>query len=211
MPLNADARPEIFVIDDDAAMRETLSIALREEGYDVICFADGAALLSLARTRTPACMFLEAGIPGKSGLDVLKKLRAEDYLAPVFITSGQGDIPMAVDAIKNGALDFIEKPFRSDEIVARVKAATDAFSRLPGGDIDSNISSLQFPGREPLTRRERDVLVQLAKGASNKKAGRLLGLSSRTIESHRANIMKKMGVRNAAELVHFVLSEGRKP
>src|SRR5471032_161343 len=106
MSENTTSRGEIFVMDDDAAMRETLSIALQQEGYEVICFADGDALLSLARTRVPACIFIEVRIPGKCGLDVLKKLHAENYPAPVFVISGQGDIPMAVDAIKNGAHDF---------------------------------------------------------------------------------------------------------
>jgi FixJ family two-component response regulator len=210
MPQNATARGEIFVLDDDAAMRETLTIALQEDGYDVICFVDGAALLSLARTRIPACIFLEVRIPGKSGLEILKTLHAENYPAPVFVISGQGDIPMAVDAIRNGALDFIEKPHRSSEIVARVKAAIGTLSRqLPNRNSSPKIPILHLPGREPLTRRERDVLAQLADGASNKQAGRQLGLSPRTIEGHRAKIMKKVGVRNLAELVRRVLSESR--
>jgi FixJ family two-component response regulator len=209
MPPNPASRGEIFVVDDDAAMRETLSVALQEEGYEVICFADGAALLSLARTRTPACIFLEVRNPGQSGLELLKKLRAEDYPAPVFIISGQGDIPTAVEAIRNGALDFIEKPSCSGEMIARVKAAIGTLSQLQSQSPCAKISSLHIPGREPLTRREREVLARLAVGASNKEAARQLGVSSRTIEGHRANIMKKVGVRNAAELIHRVFSAGR--
>ena len=90
------SRGEIFVVDDDSAVRETLSIVLSAGGYEVICFADGAALLSVARNRTPACILLDVNIPGKSGLDILKELRGEDYPAPIFIISGQGDIAMAV-------------------------------------------------------------------------------------------------------------------
>jgi FixJ family two-component response regulator len=206
---NGASRGEIFVMDDDAAVRETLSVALQEEGYDVICFADGAALLSLARNRIPACIFLEVRLPGKSGLDILKQLRAKDYPAPIFIVSGQGDIPMAVDAIRNGALDFIEKPYRSSEIIARVKAAIGGPSHFCRSDDSATICSLHLPGREPLTRREREVLARLAVGASNKEAAQQLGLSPRTIEGHRSNIMKKIGVRNAAELIHRVLSESR--
>jgi FixJ family two-component response regulator len=208
---NGASKGEIFVMDDDAAVRETLSRALQEEGYDVICFADGAALLSLARNRIPACIFLEVRLPGKSGLDILRQLRAKDYPAPIFIVSGQGDIPMAVDAIRNGALDFIEKPCRSSEIIARVKAAVGGLSQFHRSDDSSNVCSLHLPGREPLTRREREVLARLAVGASNKEAAQQLGLSPRTIEGHRSNIMKKIGVRNAAELIHRVLSESRGP
>src|SRR6202012_4017811 len=116
-------RGEVFVVDDDPAVRETLSIVLSASGYQVICFADGAALLAVARTRSPACILLDVHIPGKSGLDILKELHAEDYPAPIFMISGHGDIAMAVSAIRGGALDFIEKPFRGSEIVARLEEA----------------------------------------------------------------------------------------
>src|ERR1700744_2341973 len=122
-------RGEIFVVDDDPAVREPLLMVLSVGGYQVICFADGAALLTVARTRTPSCILLDVHIPGKSGLDILKELHGEDYPAPIFIISGQGDIAMAVSAIKNGALDFIEKPFRGNELVARLDEAIDAYAR----------------------------------------------------------------------------------
>jgi FixJ family two-component response regulator len=197
------SRGEIFVVDDDPAVRETLSMVLSNAGYEVICFADGAALLAVARSRTPSAVLLDVHIPGKSGLDILRELHGEDYPAPIFIISGQGDIAMAVSAIKNGALDFIEKPFRGNEIVARLDEAIGAYARRQG---KSNIASLHFPGREPLTRREREVLEQFTAGASNKEAGRTLGISPRTIEDHRANIMKKLGAKNAADLVRIVMT-----
>jgi FixJ family two-component response regulator len=203
------SRGEIFVVDDDPAVRETLSVVLSAGGYEVICFADGAALLAVARSRTPACILLDVHIPGKSGLDVLKELHGEDYPAPIFMISGQGDIAMAVSAIKNGALDFIEKPFRGSEIVARLDEAIGAYARRRADDSASNSASLHFVGREPLTRREREVLAQFTSGASNKEAGRQLGISPRTIEDHRANIMKKLGARNAADLIRIVLTAQR--
>jgi FixJ family two-component response regulator len=207
MPQTFTPRAEIFVMDDDAAMRETLSNALQQEGFEVTCFADGDALLSLARARVPVCIFLEVGVPGSSGLDVLKKLHAEDCAAPVFAISARANIPMAVDAIRNGAHDFIEKPIRSNEIIARIKAAIGTFS-LPGnGRRFPKMTTFHFPGCESLTRREREVLAQLALGASNKEAAQQLGLSFRTIEGHRANIMKKVGAKNAAELIRRILGD----
>jgi FixJ family two-component response regulator len=199
-------RGEIFVVDDDPAVRDTLSMVLSAAGYQVICFADGAALLSVARTRTPACILLDVHIPGKSGLDILKELHGEEYPAPIFMISGQGDITMAVNAIKSGALDFIEKPFRGSDIVARLNEAIGAYVRRQEESSASRIATLHFPGREPLTRREREVLEQFTSGASNKEAGRHLGISPRTIEDHRANIMKKLGARNAADLVRIVMT-----
>jgi FixJ family two-component response regulator len=200
------SRGEIFVVDDDPAVRATLEVVLSAGGYEVVCFADGAALLAVARNRTPACILLDVNIPGKSGLDILKELRGEDYPAPIFMISGQGDIATAVSAIKNGALDFIEKPFRGNEIVSRLEEAINAYARRQTDTAMSKIATLHFPGREPLTRREREVLEQFASGASNKEAGRQLGISPRTIEDHRANIMKKLGARNATDLIRIVLT-----
>jgi FixJ family two-component response regulator len=203
------SRGEIFVVDDDPAIRDTLFVILSTGGYEVICFADGAALLEVARSRTPAAILLDVNIPGKSGLDILKELHGEDYPAPIFMISGQGDIAMAVGAIKSGALDFIEKPFRGTELVTRLEEAIEAYARRHAQDNVSSVGSLHFPGREPLTRREREVLEQFTAGASNKEAGRTLGISPRTIEDHRANIMKKLGARNAADLVRIVMTAQR--
>ena len=110
---------------------------------------------------------------------------------------------------RNGALDFIEKPFRGSEIVERLNEAIGAYQRRQKENSTPAIASLHFPGREPLTRREREVLEQFTAGASNKEAGRTLGISPRTIEDHRANIMKKLGARNAADLIRIVMTAQR--
>ena len=205
--------PTVVLLHGGGQTRYSWSEAMRTlmaAGYQVICFADGAALLAVARTRTPSCILLDVHIPGKSGLDILKELHGEDYPAPIFMISGQGDISMAVSAIKSGALDFIEKPFRGSEIVARLDEAIEAYARRQAeNNSASRIATLHFPGREPLTRREREVLEQFTAGASNKEAGRHLGISPRTIEDHRANIMKKLGARNAADLVRIVMTTSR--
>src|SRR5215471_13734946 len=137
-------RGEIFVVDDDPAVRDTLSMVLSAGDYEVICFADGAALLSVARSRTPSAILLDVHIPGKSGLDILRELHGEDYPAPIFMISGQGDITMAVSAIKNGALDFIEKPFRGTELVTRLDEAIGAYARRHAQNSASSVASLHF-------------------------------------------------------------------
>jgi len=124
MPGNTLSKGEVFVIETDAASREQLSNALQQSAYEVICFADGASLLSEAKARMPACVLLEMP-PDRSALDVLRRLREENCMAPVLVTSANGSIAMAVDAIKSGAADFIEKPFRTNDIVGRIDAAID--------------------------------------------------------------------------------------
>lgn len=205
------SRSQIFVVDDDASMRQSLSSTLEQEGYEVICFADGAALLSSARDRVPACILIEVRPPEKSGIGLLKALRAAEYPAPILVTSGQGDIPMAVEAIRNGASDFIEKPVTGNEILGRVRAAVEAPSRASSRGNFLKVSPLHLPVREPLSRRERDVLTHIVEGAPNKEIARRLNVSPRTVEDHRARILRKTGVRSAAELVRLVLSGLRNP
>jgi FixJ family two-component response regulator len=199
---------EVFVVDDDPSVRDALSVIFTLEGFHVSGFADGTTFLNAARARTPSCIVLDVHMPGRSGLDILRELNAQHYPAPIFIISGQGDIPMAVEAIKNGALDFIEKPFDADTVVQRVREAIDAWERRNKNG-KGDLIAANFLGNELLTPREREVLTQIAAGASNKEAGRQLGISPRTIEVHRARIMEKLGARNAADLVRIVLSDQR--
>jgi FixJ family two-component response regulator len=205
----SDNEFEIFVVDDDPAVRQTLTAVFAAAGHRITCFADGAALLAATRQQTPACIILDVHIPGRSGLDILKELNADDYPSPIFIMSGQGDIPMAVDATRHGALDFIEKPFRGSVVVQKVRDAIEATARR-SSSAERTVTDLHFPGREPLTRREREVLACLTSGASNKEAARQLGIGPRTVEYHRARLMEKLGARNVADLVRIVMSEGRR-
>jgi two-component system, LuxR family, response regulator FixJ len=197
---------ELFVVDDDDAMRDTLSVVFSHEGYQVTSFAEGSAFLAAARVRTPACVLLDVNMPGRSGINILKDLDAQHYDAPIFIISAQRDIPLAVDAIKNGAFDFIEKPFVPDAVTARVRAAVAGWKHPAANGANGGSHSPRFPGHELLTPREREVLAHIAGGASNKESGRLLNISPRTIEVHRARIMEKLKAKNAADLVRIVLS-----
>jgi len=190
----------IYIVDDDPAVRDALSVVFDMEGFVVETFSDGDTFIQSAQKAQPACVILDVHMPGRSGIDILKALNGENYPAPIFIISGQGDIPMAVEAIRNGAFDFIEKPFTADAVVERINDGIKAMSERQQGN-----SNAAFAGAELLTRREKEVLKEITDGASNKEAGRTLGISPRTVEVHRARIMEKLGARNAADLVRIVL------
>jgi FixJ family two-component response regulator len=207
MTEKAICRGEIYVVDDDAAARETLSSTLQDAGYEVIHFADAAALLTETRVRVPACIFVDAHVEGRP-LDLLKRLRIEDCPAPIIVASSHGNISMAVDAIRSGAFDFIEKPFRVGELVACVGAAIGERVR-PEGWEHVNRLTLQLPGQGYLTPRERQVFAFIALGKTNKEMAHQLGLSARTIEGYRAGIMRKVGVKSASALVRRVLDQKR--
>jgi FixJ family two-component response regulator len=197
---------EIFIIDDDPSVRAALAILLGAEGFATSSFPDGESFLAVSPSRVPGCVLIDVHLPGFSGLDLLRKLDAPHYPAPILVISGVGDIPMAVEAIRNGALDFIEKPFDPAAVAARVR---DAMRAWQNAGQDDTLLARDFPGHDRLTAREREVLGRIAQGASNKEAGRELGISPRTVEVHRARIMEKLGAKNAADLMRIVLAKGR--
>jgi two-component system, LuxR family, response regulator FixJ len=205
MQARADSRGEIFVIDDDAAARATLAGALTLAGYEVICFADSAGLLARAKIRIPLCVFLDVGIRDKCRFELLERICAEHWRAPVFASSAEASIPLAVDAVRRGAFDFIAKPFSAGDIVARVNAALGEALR-PHRDIPTSLGD-----HVHLTGREWEVLERIALGESNKEIAQTLGLSSRTIEGYRANILRKAGVRSTTELVRRVFGGCGRP
>jgi two-component system, LuxR family, response regulator FixJ len=196
---------EIFVVDDDPTARESLATLLVEAGFRVTLFADGASVVGEARTRTPVCIVLDLHMPGGSGLDILTRLDARHYSAPVLVVSGRSDIPVVVEAIKRGAFDYIEKSRVSDDLVARVREAIDAVAqRLP--DLrTADAARPVFAGYSSLTPREHEVLAQIVGCASNKEAATKLGISRRTVEIHRAHIMQKLGAKNSVDLMRIVL------
>jgi two-component system, LuxR family, response regulator FixJ len=197
---------EIFIVDDDPSVRAALVTIFSAEGFAAAGFPDGESFLSAAHSRKPGCVLIDVHLPDCSGIDLLKKIDAAHYPAPVLVISGRGDIPTAVEAIRNGALDFIEKPFDPASVATRVRAAINAWQNL---GTDDALVSHDFPGRERLTARERDVLGRIAQGASNKEAGRELGISPRTVEVHRARVMEKLGAKNTADLMRIVLGKAR--
>jgi two-component system response regulator FixJ len=199
------SKSEIFVVDDDPLIRQTLSAILESKNCNVTTFGDGDALLAVVRQQMPDCIILDVKLPGRSGLAVLQELSAIGNVPPVLMISGQGDIPMAVQAMRSGALDFIEKPFKARFVRAAVREAL---------DVGAKIGSDSGPGLEcgehlkELSPREREVLARVASGASSKEVGRILGISPRTVEVYRSRLMEKLGAKNTADLIRIALTQG---
>jgi len=202
---SGETAEEIFIVDDDPMVRDLLSEVFAQAGFRAISFVDGASFLAAARERIPACVILDIYMAGRSGLEILKDLDAPNYPALIFIASGRGDIPSAVEAIKNGAFDFIEKRLDADTLVARVRDAIQARSQLRQNGNGAEIPAPTFAGCELLTRREREVLALIAASATNKEAAVNLGISQRTVEIHRAHIMHKLGAKNSVDLARKVM------
>jgi FixJ family two-component response regulator len=195
---------EIFVVDDDPTAREAIATLLAEADFHVTLFGDGSSVIKEARARTPACIVLDLHMPGGSGLDILVKLDAWHYGAPILVVSGRSDIPGVVEAIKCGAFDYIEKHHVNEDLVPRVREAIDAVARRP---LNHTVwDPAAFAGAATLTPREHQVLAQIVGCASNKVAATELGISRRTVEIHRAHIMRKLGAKNSVDLMHIVMN-----
>jgi FixJ family two-component response regulator len=192
----------VFILDDDPAVRKTLSIILRSDGYKAACFSDEAGLREALRQRCPLAILLDVNLPARSGLEVLKDLK--EYSVPVVMISGYGDIPTAVAAVTGGALDFLQKPLKRANVLNQLRNIEAAVSRIEKTPIQRDLTS-DFPGRERLSRREQDVLRLLVTGSISKEIASALGISYRTVEDHRSNILHKLGVKNSQELLIAVL------
>jgi two-component system response regulator FixJ len=195
---------EIFVVDDDKIVQDLLSAEFTQAGFRATSFFDGSSFLEAALARTPACVILDMYLPAETGLDLLKKLDAKNYPAPILMFTGRGDIPSAVAAIKSGAFDFVEKQF-DGTICNRVREAIDAWALERRNGTAADPPSFDSSGCDRLTRRERDVLAQITTAASNREAAVNLGISQRTVEVHRRHIMQKLGARNTVDLIRIVL------
>ncbi len=178
-------------------MREALAVVFTLASYRVSLFPDAESFLAAVPMKVPAALLIDVHLPRMSGLDLLLRLHAGHYEAPIVMISGDADVAHAVDAVKHGAFDYMVKPLDGRRLVACVGNAIARF--------EQRASEPAFPGQTALTPREREVLDYIAGGASNKEVGRRLGISPRTVEVHRARIMRKTGARNAADLVRIVM------
>ena len=196
---------EIFVVETDPIAPDMLSDHLSDGGFMVTPLPDGPACLDLVATRVPSAIVLDIESPFETGVDVLRSLKAWQCPSPVVLVSRKADVRSAVEAMKCGAVDVFERPLQFDGLLACLRNAVRNAAMRPKPLRPVRLRP--FPGRELLTRREREVLGQVAAGASNKEAGRMLDISPRTVEVHRSRIMEKLGARNAADLVRIVLQE----
>ena len=195
----------VHIIDDDDALRESLAFLLRTARIDVASYSSAAAFLEEIPGATLSCVITDVRMPGMSGIDLLKRLREMKIDVPVIVITGHGDVPLAVEAMKIGAIDFLEKPFDDEVLLASVKAAIER----RGGDTKRSAERAEIENKlAALSNRERDVLGGLVAGRANKQIAFDLGISPRTVEIYRANLMNKMQAGSLSDLVRMALIVG---
>lgn len=197
--------PKVYVIDDDAAMRDSLSFLLDAANFEVALFESATNFLEMLPRLDFGCVVSDVRMPGIDGIELLKRMKSLDSRFPIVIITGHGDVPLAVEAMKLGAVDFLEKPFEDDRLIGMIEAAIrhgepaakdEAFTRDIAGRIDS------------LSPRELQVMEGLIAGLSNKMIARNYDISPRTIEVYRANVMTKMQAGSLSELVRLAMRAG---
>ena len=198
----------VFVVDDDAAMRDSLRWLLQSIGLAVESYASAEEFLGRYAEDQPGCLVLDVRMPGMSGLTLQETLVARGVTLPVIVITGYGEVPTAVRALKAGALDFIEKPFNDDVLLERVRQALDKDRTARAARSKQTEARARFA---QLTAREREVMELVTAGKANKVIAAELGLSPKTVEVHRANVMRKMEADSVAELVRLAMLLSENP
>ena len=198
-------KPIVHLIDDDEAVREALAFQLGSAGIEVRTYESAAVFLQVASTVRTGCIITDVRMPELSGIDLVRRLRELKLSVPVIVITAHGDIPLAVEAMRLGAADFLEKPFEDEVLLASVRSALDRGDRDQKHQAErSNIEARLAA----LSNRERDVLKGLVAGHANKQIAYDLGISPRTIENYRANLMIKMQAGSLSDLVRMALIAG---
>ena len=195
----------VHVIDDDEALRESLSFLLRSAGIEVKTYSSATTFLASLPDTCLTCVITDVRMPGLSGVELLRRLRELKLEIPVIVITGHGDVPLAVEAMKMGAIDFLEKPFDDEVLLASVRSAL----KQQDGESKRRTERAEIEGKlASLSNRERDVLEGLVAGKANKQIAYDLGISPRTVEIYRANLMSKMKAGSLSELVRMAMIVG---
>ncbi len=197
-----DRAPHICVVDDDAGVRSSLRLLLKSLGLATTAYDSAASFLASYDSEQPGCLLLDIRMAGMSGLELQQVLNQRGCLTPTIFITGHADVPMAVEAMQQGAFHFLQKPFRDQELLDCVQRAI-AKDRSIREQLRSN--EVIHQRLDTLTPREHDVLELVTAGAANKMIAHKLGISQRTVEIHRARVMEKMHAQSLAELVHMIL------
>src|ERR1700678_2059575 len=192
------ATPIVFVVDDDVSVRESLELSIRCEGWQPETFASAQEFLSRPRGLVPSCLVLDISLPGLSGLDLQKHVSVERPDMPIIFITGYGDVPMTVQAMKGGAVEFLTKPFNDEVLLNALRHAIARSHKVLGREAEMQALRSCYSS---LTSREREVMVLVASGRLNKQVGDQLGISEITVKAHRGKVMRKM---NADSLPHLV-------
>jgi len=195
----------VHLVDDDEAIRRSAGFMLKTSGYRVIAYESGVELLRNVRALEPGAVLLDIRMPQMDGLEVQRALQEQGCRLPVVIMTGHGDVTVAVQAMKAGAIDFIEKPFEKQTLLSSLTAAAERLSHAQESSVRGDQARVRL---NVLTARERDVLEGLVKGLPNKTIAYDLGISPRTVEIHRANLMDKLEVRSLSEALRIAFAAG---
>ncbi|MBO6716711.1 MAG: response regulator transcription factor FixJ [Rhizobiaceae bacterium] len=195
----------IHIVDDEEPVRKSLAFLLSISGFAARAHESATAFLSVASGLRSACLITDLRMPDMSGVELLHRLREQDAMLPTIVITGHGDVPMAVEAMKAGALDFIEKPFADDVLLAAVERSVAELEKRPRTEDDGEAIRNRLT---ELSDRERQVMRGVVAGLPNKTIAYDLDISPRTVEVHRANVMAKMQARSLPELVRMVLAAG---
>jgi len=195
----------IHVVDDDAAMRDSLAFLLDVNGFQPKTYESANAFLSAAATGAASCVISDIRMPGLSGIELVRALKSRGEACPVILITGHGDVALAVEAMKAGAVDFIEKPFDDAALLSAIRAALDTRSAKQGDSAAKKEAEARLADLSP---RERDVLLGLVAGKINKVIAHDLNISPRTVEVYRANLMAKTGAHSMSELMRLALAAG---
>jgi two-component system response regulator FixJ len=198
-------KPKVYVIDDDVAMRDSLNFLLDAANYDVMLFDNASNFLEKLALLDFGCVVSDVRMPGVDGIELLRRMKALDSRFPIVIITGHGDVPLAVEAMKLGAVDFLEKPFEDDRLIGMIDMAIRQGEPAAKDEAVIREIALRVAALSP---RERQVMEGLISGLSNKMIARNYDISPRTIEVYRANVMTKMQANSLSELVRFAMRAG---